>query len=90
MKSVYSHAFSGCVSLKIVTVRDGVERIGDGAFAECVSLRSVTLPASVTKLGEDVFLSCPDSLTVTVPPGSEAERYCAENGVRYQYQDALD
>ncbi|MBR4711297.1 MAG: leucine-rich repeat domain-containing protein [Clostridia bacterium] len=76
-------AFAFCRVLHRVTIMDGVSAIGDGAFGDCRQLKEVTIPASVTDIGEGAFTGC-RRLTLTVPAGSYAERYCADNGLRWQ------
>ena len=70
-------------------IPDGIRIIGDYAFSKC-SLTSVTIPASVTSIGEAAFDYCREELVFTVEAGSYAAEYCKENGLAYQYTDALD
>ncbi|MCR4578192.1 MAG: leucine-rich repeat domain-containing protein [Clostridiales bacterium] len=83
-------AFSDCYSLTSVTIPDSVTSIGDNAFAECWRLNSLTIPEGVTFIGEQAFYNCGEWLTLTVEKDSYAEKYCKENGLNYQYTDALD
>ena len=80
-------AFSWCRGLRSVTIPGSVTDIGAYAFYTCDSLAYAVIPDSVTSIGEYAFACCP-SLTVTVSRGSYAERYCAENGIRYIFPDA--
>ena len=51
----------------IITIPDGVTRIGYGVFEEDRNLISVTIPSSVTAIEDRAFYNC-DSLTnVTIP-----------------------
>ena len=50
--------FSGCRSLKTITIPNNVTSIGMSAFYGCSSLKSVTIPNSVTSIGEKVFSNC--------------------------------
>ena len=43
-------------ALRVVTLPEGVEEIGDYAFAYCVQLKTVVLPASLTTLGKASFM----------------------------------
>ena len=51
-------AFSGCSSLKSVTIPDSVKWIGHSAFGGCSSLTSVTILSSLIEFGEGVFSGC--------------------------------
>ena len=52
---ISNEAFSGCSSLKSVTIGNNVTSIGEGAFWDCTSLTSVTIGSSVTSIGLDAF-----------------------------------
>ena len=52
---ISNEAFSGCSSLKSVTIGNNVKSIGEGAFWDCTSLTSVTIGSSVTSIGLDAF-----------------------------------
>ncbi len=56
-------------SLELVTVTNGVDRIGDNCFYECVSLRSVTLPDTVTSIGVRAFSGCSALTSLQLPDG---------------------
>ena len=87
--SIGDGAFMYCDSLTSITIPDSVTSIGDGAFFYCTSLTSLTLPDSVTSIGKSAFSYC-NSLTLTVERDSYAAQYAKENGLTYQYPDALD
>ena len=57
-KGIANYSFSGCDSLKYITIPDGVTSIGDGAFYNCSSLRSITIPDGVTSIGSEAFNGC--------------------------------
>ena len=65
--SFNSYAFSGCTSLKSVTLAEGVEGIGAGVFEGCTSLASVTIPESVTEIGGGAFKGCKSLANITIP-----------------------
>ena len=44
MRDIGVNAFRGCGSLKSVSLRESVTRIGKEAFGGCVSLTELTLP----------------------------------------------
>lgn len=51
-------AFSGCTSLKSITIPNSVTNIGANAFSSCTSLTSITISDSVTSIGANAFLGC--------------------------------
>ena len=59
-------------TLKIVTLPDTVEEIGDQAFMGCAALREFSLPRNLTVLGEKAFLGCRSLETIVVPSGVTA------------------
>ena len=65
--SIGRAAFSGCTSLKSVTIPDSVTTIGDYAFEDCTGLSSVTIPNSVTSIGDGLFYDCNGLTSVTMP-----------------------
>lgn len=52
-------AFSGCGTLRAVTIPEGVTKIGDNSFAGCVSLQTVYVPTTVKEIGSGAFSNCP-------------------------------
>lgn len=62
-------AFRGCLTIKSLTVPEGITAIGDYAFECCEYLTQATLPASVQRLGKGAFSGCVMLETVTVPEG---------------------
>ena len=50
-----SGVFSGCVSLKSITLPDTVRRIADYAFYDCAELASVNVPDLLEVVGYDAF-----------------------------------
>ena len=62
--------FSGCESLRSITLPKGITEIGESAFAGCSSLTELTIPDTVTAIREGAFdnievksLVIPDSVT---------------------------
>ncbi len=89
IEHIAEYAFYDCSGLMSVTLPNSVTSIGDYGFYSCRGLTSVTIPDSVTSIGEDAFYGC-DNLTITVTRGSYAAAYVRENGLPYQYTDAMD
>lgn len=84
LKIIGDYAFSTC-RLISVAVPEGTQEIGYDAFFQNRDLEKVTLPASLSKIGggfygSKVFDICP-KVRVYAPKGSEAERYCIDNGL---------
>ena len=50
--NITDKAFSGCNTLKSITLPDSLNGIGREAFYGCTALESVEIPASVTQIGE--------------------------------------
>ena len=56
--SVYDTAFIGNSSMTVLTVPDGVQKIGNNAFESCLSLNSVELSNGLKELGTGIFMGC--------------------------------
>ena len=55
---VGNEAFSGCSSLKTVTLGDSIGSLGSKAFYNCSSLQEIVIPDSVKTVGEYCFSGC--------------------------------
>ena len=62
--SIGDWAFSGCASLKSITIPEGIISIGDSAFRNCPILISIKIPDSLTFIGDEAFSGC-ESLGIT-------------------------
>ena len=51
----------------VITIPDGITKIGESAFAKSTNLTSVTIPKGVTKIGEGAFRECTNLVSVTIP-----------------------
>lgn len=61
-----NRAFSGCNTLKQVTISNGVTCIENHAFTDCEQLTSVMIPDTVKSIGESLFDDCPQLEKITV------------------------
>ncbi len=68
-EQVKSIPYSLCenMSLKSVTIPNGVTKIGSSAFWGCTPLASITIPNSVTSIGWKAFYNCLNLRSVTIP-----------------------
>ena len=80
LKSIGLNAFENCVSLETITLPDSVVSVGTGAFVDCTALKSAAFGSGVKEIGSDLFTGCTALETVTAPEGSDAEKWCRENG----------
>ncbi len=71
VKTIEEHAFSWCKNLgKIgegqLTIRNGLQTIGDYAFFRCETLNHVLLPISVTTIGNFAFSNCENLTSINI------------------------
>lgn len=59
LSEIANQLFSGCSSLKSITLPEGILRIGYGAFYGCNSLESIDMPDSVTSIDSFAFSCAP-------------------------------
>ena len=52
---IAGRTFSGCRSLKAISLPEGLTSIGSGAFYQCTSLPSLTLPTTLETIGSEAF-----------------------------------
>lgn len=67
VEEIDPHAFSGCLSLRRITLPDSLKRIGAGAFAGCTALESAEIPAGVQEIPADAFVRCVSLREVRLP-----------------------
>jgi hypothetical protein len=67
--SIGNYTFSGCTSLRSVTISNGLTSIGQEAFKGCTWLTSVAIPSSITSIGHDAFNGCGHLTSITIPNG---------------------
>ncbi|MBQ3071914.1 MAG: leucine-rich repeat protein, partial [Oscillospiraceae bacterium] len=71
-----------CGVAGVVTIPDGVTKIGVDAFKGCTGLTSIAIPDSVTKIGRRAFHNCAGLTSVVIPDsvteiGEDAFKGCA-------------
>ena len=67
VRGIGDSAFSGCATLKTITIPDTVESIGNSAFSGCTSLETVSIPDTVVSIGDSAFLGCTSLETIELP-----------------------
>ena len=86
LKVIEEESFAG-ISAVTVELPEGIESIGDRAFADCPALAQIYIPDTVEKFGTGIFEGCTDDLVIFGKPGSPAETYADENGIRFETVD---
>ena len=61
----------------IVTIPNGVRKIGHMAFIHCHSLTSITIPDGVSSIGVYAFFECTNLKSITIPNGVTNIGHCA-------------
>ena len=74
---IASEAFNTCENVKMLTLPDSIEDIGNMAFAGCENIASLTLPSSLKKIGTYAFGYCIKIKEVTIPAGVTSIGYGA-------------
>lgn len=103
VKKIGHLAFSGCSSLNDVVLPEGLEEIYYSSFEYCYNLETITLPSSLKLMYKmdirDIYFKGKDTeiteklggdwrrTTLHVLPGSNAEKYAIEHGIRYVIMD---
>ena len=62
-------AFFDCRKLTLVTIPNGVTKIGGSTFSGCSSLISIAIPSTVTTIEEFAFSGCCSLTSVAIPNG---------------------
>ena len=91
---IAEYAFDGCENIKNVTFSDNLFQINSYAFCNCSSLKEITIPATVYNieeyalgyyLDEETYeYAKVDGFKIYCYPGTEGERYAADNGFDYE------
>lgn len=67
VKTIESHAFDGCYSLKTAIIGNGVKIIGNYAFSSCRELTDVVIGEEVQIIDERAFYDCSKLSNITIP-----------------------
>jgi len=65
--SPQGEVFSGCVSLKSVSLGSGLKHIMGGTFSGCTSLASITFPGNIKGIWYNAFSGCTSLTSITIP-----------------------
>lgn len=65
--TIGNSAFSGCQSLKYVSLSKTVKTIGSSAFYNCKSLESINIPDGLTSISVQLFRDCTSLKYVNIP-----------------------
>ena len=79
-------AFEDCDKLAFIVLPYRVESIGNYAFKNDVALTEVTIPRATTSISSSAF-SYFDKMTIYGIPGTYAETYAKENGIKFVAKD---
>lgn len=79
---ISSMAFSGCTSLKNLSLPNGLVKINSYAFKGCTALSGVSVPSTVTSLDQGVFSGCSGLTNLVFNPENYTESvdYSVEKG----------
>ena len=82
-------AFSGCTTIKSITLPDTIKSIGNSAFYGCSSLKNLVLPETLTFIGCGVIAGTAiESITIPKNVKTCGSRYSLNNG-GYGHDGAL-
>ena len=86
-------AFAGCEMLSGIAIPDSVSALPERAFADCRNLEKVLVPDSVTSIDLTAFRGCSEDLVLYGTPGSAAEAFASQKGLKfldYSEYDAME
>ena len=75
LSRVSKRAFAGCPDLRKVTLKDGVQCIGEEAFGRCTALNDVSMANSVTEMEGTAFSECTALKTIRLSENLKAVAY---------------
>ena len=62
-----NYTFSGCSSLRSITIPNCITTIGESTFEGCSSLTNINIPSSVTSIEDFAFSGCSSLTSITIP-----------------------
>ena len=65
MESINSSAFEGCVSLKNISLGNGLKEIMYSAFNYCSNLEEIEIPKSIEIISYEPFKNCTKLTSIT-------------------------
>ena len=71
--SIRANAFYLCGDLRLITLNEGLEKVGDKAFLKCTGLESLTLPSTLKEIGTDAFSYLDNAKLTTIEIPSSVE-----------------
>lgn len=71
--SIRANAFYLCGNLRLITLNEGLEKVGDKAFLKCTGLESLTLPSTLKEIGTDAFSYLDNAKLTTIEIPSSVE-----------------
>ena len=71
VQDIGTDAFYFCISLKEITVPEGVAVLDGAVFSFCESLEQAVLPSTLKSIGDNCFYSCTSLKSVNLPEGLE-------------------
>ncbi|MBR4440514.1 MAG: leucine-rich repeat protein [Bacteroidales bacterium] len=71
IRIIGNRMFEDFVSLKSVSIENGVEKVGEEVFLNCDNLESVSIPGSVKNISDGTFNGCKKLKYVTIGNGVE-------------------
>ncbi|MDR1902116.1 MAG: leucine-rich repeat domain-containing protein [Treponema sp.] len=77
--SLGRNAFTGCETLRKITLPPSLKTISRGAFSGCISLEELQVPKSVEFLGDWAFNNCTALKIVKLPKGLKVEQNVFKN-----------
>ena len=83
-------AFANCSALSQIVIPDSILTLPERMFADCKGLEKVLIPDSVTDIDSTAFKGCSNDLIIYGTPGSAAETFASQQGIRFQDYSEYD
>lgn len=83
--NIRTGAFSNCTKLTSIKISENICSIYEKIFVNCANLTSMIVPENVEKIADGAFSGCGKDFGLVVQPGSYAENYAKEHGIKYSY-----